>query len=193
VSDEVRRADVTRILEAARLGDAAAAEEVLPLLYDELRGLARARMGSRLPAHTLQPTALVHEVYLRIMDRDASWESRAHFFGVAAKAMRSVLVDHARARRARKRGGDREREPLHEAVAWFEERSIDLVALSEALDRLQEQDPRKRRLVELRFFAGLTTAEAAEMLGVSVATAERDWALARAWLRRELGGSRLES
>lgn len=180
--------DVTRMLELARSGDRAADDQLLPLIYEELRVIALSRLkGDK--AHTLQPTALVHEAYLKLMDRSAPWESRAHFYCVAAKAMRQVLIDHARAKHAQKRGGERGREPLHEALAWFEEHHIDLVALNDALDRLEALDPSKRRLVELRFFAGLTVERVSDVLGVSRATVEREWALARAWLFRELGGA----
>jgi RNA polymerase sigma factor (TIGR02999 family) len=178
--------DVTRLLEKAREGDKEALARVFPLVYDELRRIASAKMRAQSPANTLQTTALVHEAYLRLMDREAPWESRAQFFGVASAAMRSILIDHARARKAEKRGGDRRREPLHDALAWFEENAIDLIALDEALDALEKEDPRKRRLVELRFFAGLSTEDASEVLGVSRATAERDWTLARAWLHRRM-------
>ena len=170
--------EMTRILELAREGDEDATQRVMPLVYEELKRIAQARMRGQADAHTLQATALVHEAYLRMMDRAAPWESRAHFYCVAAKAMRSVLVDHARARQAAKRGGGREREPLHEAVSWFERQSIDLLALDEALDRLGAFDAQKRRLV--------TNERASNVLGVSRATVERDWAMARAWLHREL-------
>jgi RNA polymerase sigma-70 factor (ECF subfamily) len=178
--------EVTRILERAREGDRAAAEQLLPLIYGELRAIAGARMRGQARGHTLQPTDLVHEAYLKLMDRTAPWESRSHFYCVAAKAMRSVLVDHARARKAAKRGGGHEREPLHEAVAWFEERKIDLLALDEALEALGAVDETKRRVVELRFFAGLTNDRISDVLGISRATVERHWAMARAWLHRRM-------
>jgi RNA polymerase sigma factor (TIGR02999 family) len=178
--------EVTRILQAASLGDKVAADRLLPLVYDELRALAAGVLRGQRKGHTLEPTALVHEAYLKLVDQTAPWEGRSHFFGVAAKAMRSILVDHARARKAEKRGGARERVPLDAAVVWFEERSLDLLALDEALERLAALDPAAARLVELRFFAGLTIEETARTLGVSTATVERDWALTRAWLHREL-------
>lgn len=176
--------DLTVWLERARAGDRAAAERVFPVVYDELRRIASTRL--RGGQATLETTGLVHEAYLKLVRRDAPWESRGHFFGVAARAMRSVLVDHARQRSAAKRQGGR-REPLSDALAWFDARSIDLVDLDEALEALGQEDARKRNLVDLRFFAGLPTERAAEVLGVSVATAERDWAFARAWLARRLG------
>lgn len=179
--------DVTQILQRAQGGDAEAAEAIMPLLYAELRKIAGARMGGQAAGHTMQATDLVHEAYLKLMDRAAPWESRAHFYCVAAKAMRSVLVDHARSRGAKKRGGGREREPLHEAVAWFRERRLDLVALDDALEKLGARDAQKRKVVELRFFAGLTNERVSDVLGVSRATVEREWAMARAWLTRELG------
>lgn len=179
-------AQLTVLLERARLGDSAAAAEVLPLVYDELRHIARAKLGGRSPGESLEATALVHEAYLRLFDRATPFESRRHFYCTAARAMRSVLVDHVRARRSAKRGGEAKREPLHAAIAWYEARSIDLVALDEALESLEAVDPVKRTLVELRFFAGLDVAQAAELLGVSRATAEREWAVTRAWLRGRL-------
>ncbi len=185
---EAAKGDVTRILDAARGGEAGAAERLFPVVYAELREMAGREMRRQAKDHSLAPTDLVNEACLRLVDRDAPWESRAHFFCVAAKAMRSVLVDHARAKKTEKRGGDRGREPLHEAAAIFEERAIDLVALDLALTELAAQDPEKARLVELRFFGGLPMPEVAKILGVSLATAERHWAFARAWLREKVGG-----
>jgi RNA polymerase sigma factor (TIGR02999 family) len=177
---------VTELLGRARAGDRDALAAVFPLVYDELRRIAAARVRGQGASPTLQTTALVHEAYLRLMEGDAPWESRAHFFHVAASAMRSILIDHARARKAAKRGGNRRREPFHEALAWFEEQRIDLVDLGDALEDLGKEEPRKKQLVELRFFAGLTSEEASEVLGISIATAERDWTLARAWLRKRM-------
>jgi RNA polymerase sigma factor (TIGR02999 family) len=185
------RESLTVLLERARNGDAGAAAQVFPVVYDELRRIA-SRLVSHRPAEgagTLGPTALVHEAYLRLVGRDAPWEHRRQFFGTAARAMRSALVDHVRGRGAAKRGGDREREPFHEALAWYEARSIDLLALDEALEELERIDSDKRTLVELRFFAGLSVEEAAALLGISKATAEREWAAARAWLRTRLSPS----
>jgi len=174
--------EITQLLNRAREGDTEAAQRVMAVLYDELRSIARDQMQGA--EQTLQPTALVHEAYLRLVRRTESWENRGHFLGYAARAMRSVLVDHARAKRRAKRGGGLEREPLHAAAAWFEENRIDLLALDEALQRLAKEDPRQHRIVELRFFAGLENAEVARVLSVSPATVERDWAVARAWLYR---------
>lgn len=178
--------ELTRLLERARQGDRAAMDAALEHLHDEIKAIARRRMRSCSPAHTLQPTALVHEALLRMGGRDQPWESRGHFLGVAAMAMRSILADHARARRAAKRGGDRQREPLDTAAAWFEDNHLDLLALDEAMTRFAQVDARACRIVEMRYFAGLTQAQIAEALGISVATVERDWSMARGWLRREL-------
>jgi RNA polymerase sigma factor (TIGR02999 family) len=178
---------ITQLLERARNGDADAVAEVTPLVYEALRDIAgRQVRGAR--GGTLQTTALVHEAYLRLLGRDSPWESRAHFYGVAARAMRSILVDHARAKKAKKRGGEGRREPFHDALAWFEEHSIDLLSLEESLDVLAREQPRQHQLVELRFFAGLTTEDAAQVLGISRATAERDWTVTRAWLRGRMTG-----
>ncbi len=178
--------DITELLNRAHGGDRQAADNVLALLYDELRNIAGAQLRRRAGAQTLQPTGLVNEAYLRLMGRSAgdSWKSRGHFLCFAAKAMRSVLVDHARRRQSEKRGGDRSREPLHEAIAWFTENNIDLLSLDEALTRLGAEDARQRQVVELRFFAGLDNAAVGEAIGTSRATVERDWAAARAWLMR---------
>jgi RNA polymerase sigma factor (TIGR02999 family) len=184
------RESLTLLLERARNGDARAAARVFPIVYDELRRLAaRVAQGRPVEGATLGPTALVHEAFLRLVDRDAPFESRRQFFGAAARAMRSALVDHVRSRGAQKRGGDRTREPFHEALAWYEARSIDVLALDEALGDLEGIDPAKRALVEFRFFAGLSVEDAAAMLGVSRATAEREWAACRAWLRTRLTGA----
>lgn len=183
-------------------GDTAAAE-LLPLVYEELRRLAASYMQGERLDHTLQPTALVHEAYMRMIDPSATtadrpvWKNRAHFIGVAARAMRRVLVDHARGHNAAKRGGAGayagggrvwERVTLDEAIAAGEADATQLLALDEALKRLSEMDARAARVVELRFFGGLTIAEAARVLGVSDSTVEDDWAMARAWLARELSG-----
>jgi RNA polymerase sigma factor (TIGR02999 family) len=166
-----------------------ARNRLLPLVYDELRDLAERYMRAQNPAHTLQTTALVNEAYIRLVAREAQgWESRAHFIGVAAKAMRSVLVDHARRRNAGKRGGARRRVPLEGAAILTEDPSDDLLAIDEALSRLSATDEQKGRVVELRFFGGLTNDEAASVLGVSSATVKREWRFARAWLYNDLTG-----
>ena len=180
--------EVTQLLERARQGDSDAMAAAVEHLYDEIKSIAKLRMRSQAAAHTLQPTALVNEALLRLVGRRDRWESRGHFLAVAARAMRSVLTDYARRRRAVKRGGDRQREPLDAAAAWFEERQLDLLALNDALDELAELDPRACRVVELRYFAGLSKEEIADVLGVSRATVGRDWSIARGWLARSLKG-----
>ncbi len=178
---------VTDLLQAWASGDKAALDDLLPLVYDELRRQARRYMRAQPVGHTLQTTALVHEAYLRLFGESAmEWKGRAHFFGVAAKAMRSILVDHARARRAAKRGGEARAITLEEAGLAGPEASVDVLALDDALGRLAELDLRKSHLVELRYFGGLGIDEAAAVLGVSPATVKREWTTARAWLRREL-------
>jgi RNA polymerase sigma factor (TIGR02999 family) len=180
---------VTQALRAAGEG-VEAADEALPLLYEELRRLAQGFLRRERRDHTLQATALVHEAYLRLVrQRSAGFQNRAEFFSAAAQIMRRVLTDHARGRNRQKRGGGAMRRTLDTAVAELEDRTGDLVALDEALKRLSAVDPRKARLVELRFFAGLTMEEAAGILGVSLRSAERDWTVARDWLRGQLGGS----
>jgi RNA polymerase sigma-70 factor (ECF subfamily) len=178
---------VTRLLADVRLGRREAVDRLLPVVHDELRRIAGSYMRRERADHTLQPSALVNEAYLRLVDqRDVEWRDRAHFVGVAARLMRMILVDYARARRATKRAGGAERVPLDETVVTAGERDVDLLALDEALARLAEMDPRLGHVVELRYFGGLTTRETAEALGVSTATVEREWATARGWLRREL-------
>jgi RNA polymerase sigma factor (TIGR02999 family) len=156
---------------------------LLPLVYAELRRLAASYLRRERPDHTLQPTALVHEAYLRLVDQtQARWQNRAHFLGVAAQMMRRILVDHARGHRAEKRGGDFQILSLDENIDVSGERAADLVALDEALKRLAELDPQKSRVVELRFFGGLSVEETAEVLGVSAPTVKRQWRMAKAWL-----------
>lgn len=179
--------DVTAVLAQLRAGDAQAADKLLPLVYEELRRLAARYMRAESEGHTLQPTALVHEAYLRLVNQaDASWQNRAHFFAVAAQAMRNILVDHARGLRAAKRGGGGHKLPLNEAADVAFERGEYVVALDEALSRLAAFDPQQGRVVELRFFGGLTIEETAEVLGISPKTVQRDWLMARAWLHREV-------
>lgn len=181
--------DVTSLLKEWGAGQDGALEKLVPLVYRELRSLAASQLQGERPAHTLQPTALVNEVFLRLLDgREVAWQNRTHFFALAARMMRRILVDHARARLAEKRGGG--------AVPLLLEASFDpapmsdraLLALDDALAALKRMDSRQCRIVELRYFAGLTLEETAELLGVSVATVKREWTMARAWLRREVEG-----
>jgi RNA polymerase sigma factor (TIGR02999 family) len=182
--------DVTQLLVNWSNGDRAALEQLTPLVYDELRRLAGRYMRRERPGQTLQSTELVHEAYLRLIDqRSVHWQNRAHFFGIAAQMIRRILVDHARSRHARKRGGTACRVTLDEGVAAAPERhDLDLVALDEALNSLAAIDPQQGRIVEMRFFAGLSIEETAAALNISPATVKRDWTMARAWLFRELGG-----
>jgi RNA polymerase sigma factor (TIGR02999 family) len=180
--------DVTSILSAVERGDAGAAEQLLPLVYDELRRLAAQRLAQEKPGQTLQATALVHEAYLRLVDGShlQDWNSRGHFFVAAAEAMRRILVERARRKLAGKHGGGRLRVELPQDLAAPEGQCHDVVALDEALARLEHHDPDAARLVKLRYFGGLSHQEAAEALGISRGTADRLWALARAWLFRRL-------
>ena len=178
---------VTELLLAWSGGDQGAFDKLYPLIYDELRRLAAHYLRRERPGHTLQPTALVHEAYLRLIDQTRTrWQNRAHFFGAAAQMMRRILVDHARQHGAAKRGGGERRVTLAEGAAFAPERGVDLLALEDALNKLERVNPQKSRLVELRFFGGLSTEEAAEVLGVSAATVTREWRAAKAWLHREL-------
>jgi RNA polymerase sigma factor (TIGR02999 family) len=181
--------DVTQLLDAAAAGDPKAAADLLPLVYEELRRLAAARMAREKPGQTGQATALVHDAYIRLVGPDASreWNGRGHFFAAAAEAMRRILVENARRKQAEKRGGGRQRQVLDAEALVAPAPDMDLVALDAALNRLAELDPLKTRLVELRYFAGLTSDETAEVLGISSSAADRLWVYARAWLRRELG------
>jgi RNA polymerase sigma factor (TIGR02999 family) len=176
--------DITRILSAIERGDPRAAEQLLPLVYDELRQLAAEKMAQERPGHTLQATALVHEAYLRLVDVDTAqrWNSRGHFFAAAAEAMRRVLVENARRKRSVKHGGACRRVNLEEAVSCAPEPADELLSLDEALDQLAREDPSKAELVKLRYFTGLSVEEAAAVLGISRATADRWWAYAKAWL-----------
>ena len=180
--------DVTRILSQIESGDPSAAEQLLPLVYDALRKLAAAKLAQEKPGHTLQATALVHEAYLRLVgaERLQPFKDRSHFFAAAAQAMRRILIDSARRKLTQKRGGGIERQPLDAVAA--PEPDTDLLALDEALDKLAVTDPLKARLVELRYFAGLTGEQAAEVLGISPTTADRHWAYTRAWLQTEVRG-----
>lgn len=189
-------ARVTQLLQAVDRGDAGSTDALLVAVYDELRALARARMRNEPSGHTLQPTALVHEAYLRLLgprgsdDPDAPrWDHRGHFFAAAATAMRRILVERARRRRRAKHGGDLERIEFDEASGFEVGTDVDLLALDEALSSLREKDPRMASIVDLRFFAGLDGAETALALGVSERTVKRDWAVARAWLYEALTDS----
>jgi RNA polymerase sigma factor (TIGR02999 family) len=179
---------VTRILSAIEQGDPHAAEQLLPLVYDELRQLAAARLAQEKPGQTLQATALVHEAYLRLVDTkpDQPWSSRGHFFAAAAEAMRRILVDNARRRQALKRGGQAGREPLEPSQIAAPTPDEYLLTVHDALDDLAGTDPEAANLVKLRFFAGMTTSEAAQALGMSVRSAHDLWAYARAWLRHRM-------
>jgi RNA polymerase sigma factor (TIGR02999 family) len=175
--------DVTDLLLRWSAGDRTALEALAPVIYDDLRGMARAFLSRERPEHTLSSTALVHEVYLRLVDqRRVRWENRAHFFGAAATIMRRVLVDHARARASGKRGGSVVKIAMEEGMALVDGLAEEVLDLDAALDALDGLDTRKAQIVQMKFFAGMTNQEAAEALGVSDATVERDWTLARAWL-----------
>lgn len=179
--------DVTRILAAIEQGDARAADELLPVVYEELRRLAAAKMSQEPPGHTLQATALVHEAYIRLVgSQDQDWSGRTHFFAAAAEAMRRILIDNARRKQRLKRGGGRQKIGLTDAEPAIEGPSEDLIALDEALVRLAEMDKTKADLVKLRYFAGLTLEQAASVLNLPERTAKRYWAHARAWLHREV-------
>lgn len=181
--------DITRLLQAARAGDRSAFDELVPRVYDELRRLAARLCQAENAGVTMQPTALVHEAWIKFSGQEAlGFGHRAEFFGAAATAMRRVLVDRARARKADKRGGGQDRTPLDEAIVALEERAGDLGELDLALEGLRELDPRKAQLVDLRFFAGLDMGAAAEALGQSKRQTERDWTMVRAWLRDRLSG-----
>ena len=181
---------VTHILSLARQGDAAAAEQLLPLVYQELRKLAAQRLANEKPGQTLQPTALVHEAYLRLVDVDRAvkWDSRGHFFAAAAEAMRRILIESARYKASLKAGGDRQKVELIDTHPAIDAPNIELLALDEALTALEQKDKRKAELVKLRFFAGLSIEAAAQALGISTSTADNDWAYARCWLKVAMGG-----
>jgi len=180
----------TTILQAAQAGDAKAAAELLPLVYAELRELARSRLARQAPGQTLQPTALVHEAYLRIAGSNAvTFEGRQHFFFAAARAMRDILVEQARRKAGPKRGGDRGREELNDAAAIVEPPSDDVLAVSEALEELEKNDPLKSQIVLLRYFSGLTMDETAQILGIPERTLDRHWRFIRAWLMKRLATS----
>ena len=182
--------EVTRIIRAITSGKADATHQLLPLVYSELRQMALHRLAQERTDHTLQPTALVHEAYLRLVgSSDDSWENRAHFFGAAAEAMRRILIDHARTKKRAKRGGDAQRLELNDSVVPWLDRSDELLALDEAMQSLELLDRQKADLVKMKFFGGMTTEDAAKALGVSTRTAERHWAYARVWLCRHIAES----
>ncbi len=182
--------DVTLLLSAIDQGDPRAAEQLLPLVYGELRRLAASKLAREAPGQTVQATALVHEAYLRLLDggQPQDWNSRGHFFAACAEAMRRILVERARHKQSLKAGGGRRRRELPAIELAVAGPRLDVLALHEALTRLEQLDPRRAELVKLRFFAGLTIAEAAQALGISASTADNDWAYARSWLRLELEG-----
>lgn len=179
---DTRADDVTLLLEGIEAGDRAAQDRLLELVYDRLRGMARARMRGQGPGHTLQPTALVHEAWMKLVKGQPSLADRSHFFAVAALAMRQILVNHAERKAAAKRGGDAHRVTFDEMAVHAETPDVDVLALNRAVDALEAESPRLARLVQLRYFAGLTIDETAEVLEISAATVKRDWAYARAWL-----------
>jgi RNA polymerase sigma factor (TIGR02999 family) len=182
--------DVTHILSQIESGDPSAAEQLLPLVYDELRKLAAARLAQEKPGQTLQATALVHEAYVRLVDGEKAqhWDSRGHFFSAAAEAMRRILVEQARRKATIKAGGQNQRVDLAGVEPAIEDQTIDLMALEEALQKLEAKDPRKAELIKLRFFAGLSNQQAAAVLGIAASTADLDWAYAKSWLRVEMAG-----
>jgi RNA polymerase sigma factor (TIGR02999 family) len=179
--------DVTRLLLEWNRGDRQALDRLIPLVYRELRRLARRQMSSERSDHTLQATILVNEAYIRLVDQNqVDWKSRAHFFGAAAQLIRRILVDHARGRDRLKRGGNAAKASLSEAAGATNEQNVDIVALDNALNELAKLDPQKERIIELRFFAGLSIEETAETLSISPATVKRQWSAARAWLYQEM-------
>ena len=179
--------EITRLLTHWSDGDPKALERLMPLVFEDLRRLARKQFRAESPGHTLQPTALVSEVYMRLTDqREVQWDNRSQFFAFAAMLMRRILVDYAKARRTAKRGGDVKKLPLNEALAMAAPGNVDMVALDDALRRLAEIDPRAARVVELRFFVGLTQEEVADVLDLSVTTVKREWRTARLWLYRNM-------
>jgi RNA polymerase sigma-70 factor, ECF subfamily len=179
--------DVTILLSALTRGDDGAASKLIPAVYDELRRLAGSYMRRERVDHTLQATALVHEAYMKLVEqRSTNWQSRAHFFGVAAQLMRRILIDHARGHSRQKRGGEDKKVSLDEAFVFSEQQADELLAVDDSLNQLAKIDPRQARVVELRFFGGLSVEEAAEVLGISPKTVKRDWSVAKAWLYADL-------
>ena len=181
--------NVTQLLVGWSEGDKAALDQLVPIVYDELRRQAARYLRRERVGHTLQTTALIHEAYLRLVDqKHVRWQNRAHFFGIAAQLMRRILVDHARTKKRLKRGGSDLRVSLNEATALSKGQDLDVIGLDEALTRLEKIDEQQGKIVELRFFSGLTVEETAAVLGISTGTVKRDWSMAKAWLHRELSG-----
>jgi RNA polymerase sigma factor (TIGR02999 family) len=178
---------ISLLLAGMQKGDPEATRKIVPMVYDELRRLAARYMQLEIPGQTLQPTALVHEAFLKMIEgQSIAWESRAHFFGVASRLMREILIDRARKHNAVKHGGGKRPLQLDEALVYADERADQIVALDEALKRLEQLDPRQSRIIELRFFGGLSVEESAEVMGISPRTVKREWSVARLWLHREL-------
>jgi RNA polymerase sigma factor (TIGR02999 family) len=186
--NEAQSGEITQLLVAWSHGEETALEMLTPIIYGELRRLAQSYMRQERADHTLQSTAVVHEAFIRLIDQNVEWKSRAHFFAIAAKMMRRILVDHARARSTSKRGAGMPRVDVEEQAIESQERSVDLLALDEALEHLARIDPQRSRIVELRYFGGLSNEESANVLGISPATVQRQWSGAKAWLYRELSG-----
>ena len=186
--NEAQNGEITQLLVAWSHGEETALEMLTPIIYGELRRLAQSYMRQERADHTLQSTAVVHEAFIRLIDQNVEWKSRAHFFAIAAKMMRRILVDHARARSTSKRGAGMARVDVEEQAIESQERSVDLLALDEALEHLARIDPQRSRIVELRYFGGLSNEESANVLGISPATVQRQWSGAKAWLYRELSG-----
>ncbi len=184
---DMQQEEVTQLLQAMRSGDQAAAESLLPLVYGELHRLAKTYMRRERPDHTLQATALINEAYMRLAQQDVDWKSREHFIGIAAHVMRRVLVDYARAHNADMRGGGLKRVELEDGLAISTDRLDEVLSIDEALGRLAVENPRQCRVVELRYFGGLSVEQIAEILDIAPRSVKRDWALARIWLFRELG------
>jgi RNA polymerase sigma-70 factor (ECF subfamily) len=178
--------EVTELLQSLNAGNRDAVDALVPLVYAELRKLAAHYLRSEREEHTLQPTALVHEAFLRLVEQETAWQNRTHFFAMAANLMRRILVDYARGHSAEKRGGAAEKISLEDAFIFVKEKPLEMIALDEALEELAKIDPRRSRVVELKFFGGLTTEEIAQVLGVHVNTVLRDWNLARAWLKTQI-------
>ncbi|MGD8700346.1 MAG: sigma-70 family RNA polymerase sigma factor [Gemmatimonadales bacterium] len=191
IRKETSPVEITQLLKVLQRGDRSAFDRLLAVVYQELKRVAQRQMRRERAGHTLDTTGLVHEAYLRLVDQsEAEWQDRAHFFGVAARAMRQILIDHARRRAAQKRGGGWERATLDEDLVGGQAPTEELLALDDALERLGQLDPRLSQVVEYRFFAGLTEEETAALLGITTRTVQRDWAKARAWLHKELDPTR---